>query len=100
MLFAVIRQEGASWRHGVPVREQELWDEHAAFMDDLFEEGLVVLAGLLGDGEPLHRALNIFDVDAASTVHAELEADPWTPAQMLTTVSVERRNVLIGHIPL
>ena len=40
-LFLVFRGPGPSWVPGRPTREQPLWDEHAAFMDRLFEQGRV-----------------------------------------------------------
>jgi len=53
-MFLVERRPGADWVAGVDTREQPLWDEHAAFMDDLFERGLVRLAGPIVDagGDP------------------------------------------------
>ncbi len=98
MLFAMIRKGGPAWDGSRPLREQDKWDEHAAFMDALFEDGFVVLAGPLGDGSPEHRVLLVFDADSESTIHARLEADPWTPMRMLETVSVERWNVLLGDL--
>jgi uncharacterized protein len=78
------------------MREQEGWDEHAAFMDALAAEGFVVLAGPLGDGTTLHRALLIFDADSEDAIHARLADDPWTPTQMLTTVAVDPWEIVIG----
>ena len=40
-LFLVFRGPGHSWVPGTPTREQPLWNEHAAFMDRLFEQGRV-----------------------------------------------------------
>jgi uncharacterized protein YciI len=99
ILFAVIRQEGAGWDRDRPLREQDGWPEHARYMDALADEGVVVLAGPIGDGTPLHRALVIFAADDEATVQARLDEDPWTPMQTLTTVSVERWNLLLGRLP-
>jgi hypothetical protein len=38
-LFVVDRPAGSEWVPGKGAREQPFWDEHAAFMDDLFERG-------------------------------------------------------------
>ncbi|HUJ35947.1 MAG TPA: hypothetical protein VLW51_12100 [Solirubrobacteraceae bacterium] len=73
MLFAMIRKGGPGWDQARPLREQEAWAEHAEFMDELAEEGFVVLAGPLG-------------------------ADPWTRLGVLDTVSVERWDVLLGDL--
>jgi uncharacterized protein YciI len=96
MHFAVIRRRGANWDDSRPMREQAGWPEHAAFMDALAEEGFVVLAGPLGDGTTLHRALLIFDADSEDAIHARLADDPWTPAQMLTTELIAPWKILIG----
>jgi uncharacterized protein YciI len=98
VLFAMIRKGGPAWDPARPLREQEKWDEHAAFMDELAEEGFVVFAGPLGNGRPEHRVLLIFDADSESTIDARLDADPWTPMRVLETVSVERWNVLLGDL--
>src|SRR5262249_13792229 len=58
-LFLAFREPGPSWAPGVHTREQRLWDEHAAFMDDLYARGHVVLAGPYADGSG--RALVILD---------------------------------------
>jgi len=99
MLFVLIRQEGAGWDRARPLREQAGWDEHAAYIDALAEEGFVRLGGLLGDGEPVHRAMLIIEADSEATVHARTEQDPWTPTHTLETVSVEPWEVLVGEVP-
>jgi uncharacterized protein YciI len=91
MYFAVSRRWGTAWDRSRPLREQHQWAEHAAFMDELFDEGFVVLAGPLGDG-----ALLIIDADSENTVRARLEEDPWSPTQMLTTAAVDRWEILLG----
>ncbi len=50
-LFLVFRDPGPSWVPGVPTRQQPLWDEHAVFMDRVFETGRIVLAGPYADFE-------------------------------------------------
>jgi len=40
--------QGADWDRPSQIREQQAWDEHAAFMDGLIDDGLVVLGVLLG----------------------------------------------------
>lgn len=99
----MIRRGGPAWDPSRPLREQDNWDEHAKFMDDLAEEGFVVLAGPLGDGHlgqggSEHRVLLIFDADGESAIDARLDDDVWTSTGMLETVSVERWNVLLGDL--
>jgi uncharacterized protein len=40
---------GPAWISGKTVREQPFWDDHATFMDALFENGMVVLGGPFAD---------------------------------------------------
>jgi hypothetical protein len=50
-VFAVTEVAGPNWDASRPRREQVGWDEHAAFMDALVDDGVVVLGGPIGDGE-------------------------------------------------
>jgi uncharacterized protein YciI len=74
------------------MREQELWEEHAHFMDELVEEGFVVLGGPLeGDREVLH----VIDAPSKEAIEARLAEDPWAPNGMLETVSIEEWTILL-----
>jgi uncharacterized protein YciI len=90
--FAVIRERGHAWDEARGMREQDGWDEHAAFMDALAEEGLIVLGGPLGDGA---RVLHVVDAPSEQEIRRRLAADPWEPAAILRTASVERWRVLL-----
>src|SRR5215475_6831941 len=48
-LFAVIRTRGDAWQPALPLERQADWNAHAAFMDDLHEEGFIVLGGPLDE---------------------------------------------------
>jgi len=47
--FMILWAPGPAWVEGKTVREQPHWAEHAAFMDPLFENGMVVLGGPFAD---------------------------------------------------
>ena len=49
--FLVKHVPGPRWDHTRRRREQAAWDEHAAFMDGLTEEGLIFLGGPVGSGD-------------------------------------------------
>ena len=84
-LFLMYREPGPGWVAGVPTREQPLWNEHAAFMDRIFEEGRIVLAGPYGkDG----RALVVMDVRDAAEASSLFDEDPWVKAGILLTERV------------
>ena len=92
--YAVIRERVGSWNFALSMRQQEQWDEHAAFMDALVDDGFVVLGGPLGDGEKLF--LLIIDAESEQEIAARLADDPWTPLGLLRTASIERWEILLG----
>ena len=99
MLFALIRQAGAGFDWSRPLREQDGWDEHAEYIDALAVEGFVRLAGPLGNGSPVHRALLIIDAASEAEVIARTDEDPWTDMHVLETVSVEPWELFVGKPP-
>ena len=78
---------GPAWDHSRGRREQEGWDEHAAFMDVLVDEGSIVLGGPVGDLDGEHT-VHVFDAESEAAIRERLAADPWAN-DMLTIVSVE-----------
>jgi uncharacterized protein YciI len=93
--FAVTRERGPRWNPSMPMREQDGWDGHAAFMDGLVEDGLIVLGGPIGAGE--RRFLLIFDAESEAAIEARLAEDPWTPMEMLRIVSIEPWELLLSR---
>jgi uncharacterized protein YciI len=89
--YLVERAKGPAWDHSKGRREQAGWDEHAAFMDALTEEGVVILGGPIGEGDG-ENTLAVVDVDSEATIRARLAEDPWGE-DMLTTVRVEPWSV-------
>ena len=94
--FAVTNLHGPDWDPTRGLRQQDSWDEHAAFMDGLVEDGFVLLGGPLG----ADRALLIVDATSEEEVRERLAQDPWTPMRMLVVESVERWEVLLGELPM
>jgi uncharacterized protein YciI len=91
--FAVTRERGPRWSPSLPMRAQERWDDHAAFMDDLVDDGFIVLGGPIGEGD--RRFLLIFDAESADAIEARLEEDPWTPMEMLHISAIEPWEILL-----
>ena len=92
--FAVMREKGSGWERSRRMREQAEWDAHAEFMEGLVDEGFVVLAGPLGEGE---RFLLIINAENVEAVHARLAPDPWTDMDLLRVVEVTPWRVLLGE---
>ena len=89
--YLVERAKGPAWDHSRGRREQDGWDAHAAFMDALAEEGLVILGGPIGEGDG-ENALLIVDAESEAEIRARLAEDPWTD-DMLTIKSVKPWSV-------
>ncbi len=90
--FMVIRERGENWDSSLSMRQQQKWDEHAAFMNALADEGFVVLGGPLGDGE---KILLIINAKSEQEIAARLADDPWTLMGLLRVAKVERWEILL-----
>jgi uncharacterized protein YciI len=79
--FAVVREAGPAREDGKGAFGQPAIDEHAAYMDSLASQGLVLFAGPLAGSEhgPI-RVLLIAAADSETTIHARLAGDPWQRA--------------------
>jgi hypothetical protein len=86
-MFAVVLEHAAAWDDARCLREQDGWDEHAAFMDALVDEGVVKLGGPVGDVNG-DETLLVVDVESEDVIRGRLATDPWAGA-LLTVVSVE-----------
>jgi uncharacterized protein YciI len=84
--FAVTLIHGPGWDAARPIRAQNGWDEHAAFMDGLVDDGFLIVGGPLGDGQ---RTLHLVEAEDKDAIAARLAADPWATADMLRIGSVE-----------
>jgi uncharacterized protein YciI len=74
--FAVRLENGPNYDRSRGRREQDGWDEHTAFMDDLVDDGFVILGGPIGDGEQTLQAIEAAD---EGEIRRRFEADPWAP---------------------
>ena len=84
--FAVRLVHGPAWDAGRPIRGQDGWDEHAAFMDGLVEDGFIIVGGPVGDGEQTLHAVEAAD---ENEIRARLALDPWASAGLLQTGTIE-----------
>jgi uncharacterized protein YciI len=77
-----LTRSGPAWQPGRALEEQSGWDEHAAYMDTLVDDGTVVLGGPLADDVQVALA-----VEAASeqAVRSTLSADPWSGSHLVVT---------------
>jgi len=92
-LFVVNQIRGTGWDASKPIRSQALWDEHAAFMDQLTADGFIVLGGPLGD--PEGEAMLVVDASDEETVQATLAKDPWRDSGHLTEPRVQSWTIFL-----
>lgn len=78
--FALTMQHGPHWDDARPIRAQDAWDAHAAFMDGLVDDGFIILGGPIGDG---HQTMLVVEAPDETTVRATLADDPWEPTGVL-----------------
>ena len=78
---AVFLRHGSRWDPAKPVREQAYWDEHARFMDALFDAGEVILGGPFADDSGTMVILATSSVAAAKKILAD---DPWAHHDILS----------------
>lgn len=95
-LFLVFRGPGPSWVPGTPTRQQPLWDEHAVFMDRLFERGRVVLGGPYAD---YSRNLVIVKARDAAEATELFRDDPWAGSGILSAPEVIEWTIFLDSRP-
>ena len=84
--FAVRLVHGPNWDPGRPIRGQDGWDKHAAFMDGLVDDGFIILGGPVGDGE---QTLHAVEAAGEDEIRARLALDPWASAGLLRVGTIE-----------
>ena len=94
--FAVFREPGDAWDASRPMRQQERWADHAAFMDALADDGFVVLGGPLGAGS---QVLLIINAESEAAIETRLAEDPWVPMRLLRIARIEPWQILLGRRP-
>ena len=84
--FAVRLVHGPGWDPSRPIRDQDGWDEHAAFMDGLVDDGVVILGGPVGHGE---QTLHVVEAADENDVRTHFARDPWASAELLRVGTIE-----------
>ena len=93
----VVRVErGGPWDWSKDMREQAGWDEHAAYMDALFEEGFILLVGPLEGGRD---TLWVVDAQSEQEIRRRMADDPWSPNGMLKPIRIERWDIVLDSLP-
>lgn len=94
--FVVVSSVGPNRDESKGTRQQPFWDEHAAFIDQLVDDGFILMGGpFVGpDGLP-QGALLIVDAQDENEVREKLKNDPWFMRGILKLESVRRWEIFI-----
>jgi hypothetical protein len=94
--FAVRLVHGPGWDSARQIRDQDGWDEHAAFMDGLVDDGFIILGGPVGDSE---QTLHVVQAADENQIRARLARDPWFCAGLLRIGTIERWALWLDSRP-
>ncbi len=90
--FLAISSAGPNRDFSKGTREQPLWDEHAAFIDQLVDAGFILMGGPLVDEG---GSLLIVNAKDENEVREKLKDDPWMKHGILNLKSVKRWQIFI-----
>ena len=90
--FLAISSAGPNRDFSKGTREQSFWDEHAAFIDKLVDDGFILMGGPLVDEG---GSLLIFNANDENEVREKLKDDPWAKHGILKLESVKRWQIFI-----
>jgi uncharacterized protein YciI len=91
-VFLAISSAGPNRDFSKGTREQPLWDEHAAFIDKLVDDGSILMGGPLVDEG---GSLLILNAEDENEVREKLKNDPWAEHGILKLQSVKRWEIFI-----
>jgi uncharacterized protein YciI len=94
-LFLVYQEHGGPWDWSRDLRDQNLFPEHAEFLDRLVEEGVIILGGPLDERD----VLLVVEAANADAVRAHFARDPWIENGMLTITAVRPWTIFLEPSP-
>jgi uncharacterized protein YciI len=80
MFLVILRRSGPDYDLSKPLEEQLGWEDHAAFMDQLVDDGVILLGGPLSDEVRTAHAVRASSEDE---VRATLARDPWSGSHLV-----------------
>jgi uncharacterized protein YciI len=92
--FLAISSAGPNRDSSKDTREQSFWDDHAKFIDQLVDDGLILMGGPLVDEG---GALLVFNAEDENEVREKLKNDPWTTHGILKLESVKRWEIFVDQ---
>jgi uncharacterized protein YciI len=80
MFLVILRRSGPDYDLSRPLEEQLGWQDHAAFMDQLVDDGFILLGGPLSDEVRTAHAVRASSEDE---VRATFARDPWSGSHLV-----------------
>lgn len=84
--FALTLVHGPHWNESRGIREQQGWNQHAAFMDSLVDDGFILLGGPIGDRR---QTLHVIEAADEQEIRRRVAEDPWAHAGLLEVGSIQ-----------
>ena len=92
--FLAISSAGPNRDFSKGTRQQPFWGEHAEFIDQLVDDGFILMGGpLIDEG----GSLLIFKAQDENEVREKLKTDPWFEHSILKLDSVRRWEIFIDQ---
>jgi hypothetical protein len=95
-LFVVTRTRGSRWNYSRTLEEQEQWQSHADFMNELVREAFVLLGGPL---EGTSEVLLIVRTTNTEHIRNRLAEDPWSRNGLLRIAHIYPWMLRLGSLP-
>jgi uncharacterized protein YciI len=92
--FVVLSVHGPERDTSRGVREQDYWDEHAAFIDGLYDSGFIRLGGPFPDDA---GSMLIVEAESADEVRQIMAGDPWAHHGILLLDEVRRWEIFLDR---
>jgi uncharacterized protein YciI len=85
---------GPAWTSGPP-DDQPAWDEHAGFVDDLVERGIMVMGGPFAD---YSGSMSLYENVDEATARELVAADPFIANGVFVLEEVRAWNVYVDEL--
>ena len=92
--FVVLSSAGPNRDLSKETRDQPLWDEHAAAIDQLVADGFILIGGPLVDEG---GSLLIFNAEDENEVREKMKTDPWLEHGILKQEQIKRWQIFIDE---
>ena len=98
MFHVLLRQSGPQFDPALPLDRQSGWEEHAAYMDSLVADGVIVLGGPLLSGRVAHA----MQAESEEELRAIWARDPWHESHLVVRSiepwTIRLRSPLLGDL--